>query len=44
MANLGNAWHIPDNPQPQGQASMRLPLEGIEAGAAVTISNGNQFQ
>ena len=44
MANLGNAWHIPNNPQPQGQASMRFPVEGIDAETAVTLSNGNQFQ
>lgn len=44
MANIGNAWHIPQNPQPQGQASMRLPIEGIDAATVVTLSNGNQFQ
>ena len=44
MANIGNAWHIPQNPQPQGQPSMRFPLEEIGAGTAVTVSNGNQFQ
>jgi len=44
MANLGNAWHIPQNAQPQGQASMRFPLEGIDAETVVTLSSGNQFQ
>lgn len=44
MANIGNAWHIPQNPQPHGQASMRFPLEGIDAETVVTLSNGNQFQ
>src|SRR5579864_1933281 len=44
MANIGNAWHIPQNAQPQGQASMRFPLEGIDAGTVVTLSSGNQFQ
>src|SRR5258705_472045 len=27
----GNAWHIPRNPQPVGQASMRFPFEAIQA-------------
>jgi alpha-D-xyloside xylohydrolase len=44
MAGIGNAWHIPKNPQPRGQASMRFPLDAIEAGTTVTLSNGNQFQ
>jgi alpha-D-xyloside xylohydrolase len=44
MANIGNAWHIPQNPQPQGQASMRFPFEGIDAETVVTLSAGNQFQ
>src|SRR5262245_1512551 len=44
MVNIGNAWHIPNNPQPPGQASMRVPLEAIEAGTAVLVSSGNQFR
>jgi hypothetical protein len=44
MANIGNTWHIPQNQQPQGQASMRFPFEGIDAETVVTLSNGNQFQ
>jgi alpha-D-xyloside xylohydrolase len=44
MANIGNAWHIPKNKQPQGQASMRFPLEGISPEIVVVLSNGNQFQ
>ena len=44
MANIGNAWHIPRSPQPPGQSSMRFPLDAIEAAAAVTLSNGNQFK
>ena len=44
MAGIGNAWHIPKNPQPPGQASMRFPLEGIEADTPVILSNGNQFK
>src|SRR6266849_3261809 len=44
MATVGNAWHIPQNRQPPGQASMRLPLEEIEADTAVMLSTGNQFK
>ena len=43
MAGIGNAWHIPGNAQPVGQASMRLPFEGIDAATPVTLSSGNQF-
>lgn len=42
--NIGNAWHFPRNAQPRGQASMRLPLEDIDAGIDVILTNGNQFQ
>jgi galactose oxidase len=44
MANLGNAWHIPDNPEPPGRAGMRDPIGAIVPGTAVTIITGNQFQ
>jgi alpha-D-xyloside xylohydrolase len=44
MAGTGNAWHIPKNAEPPGQASMRLPLIAIEAGVGVTLFSGNQFQ
>jgi len=44
MANLGNAWHIPGNPEPPGRAGMRDPVGGIVPGMAVTIFSGNQFQ
>ena len=44
MANIGNAWHIPKNAEPPGQASMRFPFVSIEAAAAVTLFSGNQFQ
>src|SRR6266571_1864453 len=44
MAGIGNAWHIPKNPDPPGQATMRFPLVATEAGTAVTLVNGNQFQ
>jgi hypothetical protein len=53
MANLGNAWHIPRNPEPRGsypaagtfgsRAGMRDPVE-IVPGMDVTIVTGNQFQ
>ena len=44
MANLGNAWHIPNNPEPRGRAGMREPVGAIVPGMAVTIITGNQFQ
>ena len=44
MANLGNAWHIPNNPEPRGRVGMRDPVGAIVAGTAVTIITGNQFQ
>ena len=43
-AQLGNAWHIPNNTVPTNGANMRSPLNNIDAGATVTIYNGNQFQ
>jgi galactose oxidase len=44
MANLGNAWHIPGNPEPAGRAGMRNPVGAIVPGTAVTIITGNQFR
>jgi galactose oxidase len=44
MANLGNAWHIPGDPEPHGHAGMRDPVGAIVPGTAVTILSGNQFQ
>ncbi len=44
QAQLGNAWHIPNNIVPNSSSNMRSPLNGIEAGSTVTIYNGNQFQ
>jgi hypothetical protein len=44
MANLGNAWHIPGNPEPRGLTAMRHPVGAIVAGTAITITSGNQFQ
>ena len=34
MANLGNAWHIPNHPEPRGQAGMRDPVGAIVPGMA----------
>src|SRR5437868_733380 len=44
MANLGNAWHIPDSPEPRGRAGMREPVGAVVPGTAVAIFSGNQFQ
>ena len=44
MANLGNAWHIPNNPEPRGYAGMRDPVGAIVPGTAITVITGNQFQ
>jgi galactose oxidase len=43
MANLGNAWHIPANPEPPGMAGMRDPVFPTTPGTPVTLSTGNQF-
>jgi galactose oxidase len=44
MANLGNAWHIPTNPEPRGTGGMLDPVGGLVPDTAVTILSGNQFQ
>ena len=44
MANLGNVWHIPANPEPRGRGGMRDPIGAIVPGTAVRIISGNQFQ
>jgi hypothetical protein len=44
MANLGNAWHIPQNPEPRGRGAMRDPVGAIVPGMDVFIFTGNQFQ
>lgn len=44
MANLGNAWHLPTNPEPRGLAGMRNPVFPTSPLDAVTIAMGNQFQ
>jgi alpha-D-xyloside xylohydrolase len=44
MAGIGNAWHIPQGPEPAGQTSMRSPLASIATGTDVLVFTGNQFQ
>ena len=44
MANLGNVWHLPANPEPKGRAGMRDPVSPTAALGSVTILSGNQFQ
>src|SRR5690349_8979258 len=44
MANLGNAWHIPENPEPRGRAGMRDPIGAILPETEISIVSGNQFQ
>ena len=44
MVNLGNAWHLPGNPEPFGNAGMRTPVFPTDPVLAVTIFSGNQFQ
>ena len=39
----GNAWHIPRNVLTPG-VSMRFPVEDIDSGVDVILSNGNQFR
>ena len=44
MANLGNAWHIPENAEPRGRGGMRDPIGTVVPGTDITIFTGNQFQ
>ncbi len=44
MVNLGNAWHLPGNPEPFGNAGMRDPVFPTDPVPSVTIFSGNQFQ
>src|SRR5262249_8053994 len=44
MPHLGNAWHIPNNPEPRGQGGMRDPIGALVPGMDVTIFSGNQFR
>ena len=32
MPNLGNAWHLPANPEPRGRGGMRDPVGAVVAG------------
>jgi len=43
MANLGNAWHLADSPEPRGNAGMRDPVFPTSPVPQVTIITGNQF-
>ena len=43
MANLGNAWHSADSPEPRGNAGMRDPVFPTSPVPQVTIITGNQF-
>jgi galactose oxidase len=44
MANPGNAWHLPSNPEPRGNAGMRDPVFPTDPVLTVTVFSGNQFQ
>ena len=41
-ATVGNAWHIPNHPEPAGVVSMRAPFTAT-VGNDVTIWSGNQY-
>ncbi len=45
MANLGNVWHIPANPEPEppSVSGMRDPVFPATPVSSVTIYTGNQF-
>jgi galactose oxidase len=43
MANLGNAWHLPLQPEPPIRSTMRIPLDPLVPGTAISITTGNQF-
>ena len=45
MANLGNVWHIPANPEPEppSVSGMRDPVFPATPVSSVTIYSGNQF-
>jgi hypothetical protein len=44
MTNLGNAWHLPTHPEPDGLTGMRDPVFPTVPVDTVTIATGNQFQ
>ncbi|HYY18795.1 MAG TPA: hypothetical protein VE864_08130, partial [Streptosporangiaceae bacterium] len=41
---LGNAWHLPANPEPFGHSGMRDPVFPTDPALAVSVFSGNQFQ
>jgi hypothetical protein len=41
---FGNAWHLPGNPEPPGNAGMRDPVFPTDPVSAVTVFSGNQYQ
>lgn len=41
---MGNAWHIPNNPEGAAIPGMRLPFRGAQADEPVVFYTGNQFQ
>lgn len=43
MANLGNVWHLPGNPEPPGNSGMRDPVFPADPVPQVTIITGSQF-
>ncbi len=43
MPELGNAWHLPENPEPRGCSGMRDPIGAVVAGAELIVRSGNQF-
>ena len=41
---LGNAWHLPGNPEPFGNAGMRDPVFPTDPVSEVTVFSGDQYQ
>ena len=41
---LGNAWHLPGNPEPFGAAGMRDPIFPTDPVSAITVFSGSQYQ
>jgi hypothetical protein len=41
---LGNAWHFPGNPEPFGNAGMRVPVFPTDSVSEVTVFSGDQYQ
>ena len=42
MPNLGNAWHLPNSPEPRGVGGMRSPTGQVPPGTPITLVSGNQ--